>query len=296
MLHDELAGWLAGFERYNSGASSRAFFLTSWNGGPFLKDRVGQGTRDESAEIRIQNLALGLLGGIQPDKLAAIRDLTSDGLLQRFLPVLMRAAERGNEKHPVSTAEAEYAKLIEAVQSAPPYTFTFAASAEDVRQRVLDRLFALEQGDAFSNAVIGAIGKLKGYFARLALVLHVVGEHSAILRGQSTGVAQQISRHTAEGAEKLVFDFLLPHMLGLYDVIADGGQDREAIRAIADFILASTNGRPAPLVRALGEWLLRGVTAAADAETPAVQPPNDIRSAHFYGTSSLLATSTGRTS
>jgi hypothetical protein len=246
MLQDELAGWLAGFERYNSGATSRAFFLTSWNGGPFLKDRVGQGTRDESAEIRIPNLALGVLGGIQPDKLAAIRDLTTDGLLQRFLPVLMRAAERGNEKHPVSMAEAEYAKLIEAVQAAPPYTFTFAASAEDVRQRVLDRLFELEQGDGFSNAVIGAIGKLKGYFARLALVLHVVGEHSSMIRGRGTGVGPQISRGTAEGAEKLVFDFLLPHMFGLYDVIADGGQDREAIRAIADFILASPKDRLRP--------------------------------------------------
>jgi hypothetical protein len=246
MLHDELAGWLGSFERYSSGASSRAFYLTSWNGGPFLKDRVGQGTRDENAEIRIQNLALGVLGGIQPDKLAAIRDLTSDGLLQRLLPVLMRAAERGNEKHPVAAAEAEYAKLIEAVQAAPPCTVTFDAQAEDLVRRVPDRVFELGQGDGFSNAIIGAIGKLKGYFARLALVLHIVGQHSAILRGQGTGVAPHISRQTAERAEKLVFDFLLPHMLGLYDVIADGGQDREVIRSIADFILTSSKDRLRP--------------------------------------------------
>jgi hypothetical protein len=246
MVQDELAGWLGGFERYTSGAPSRAFFLTSWNGGPFVKDRVGQGVRDENAEIRVDNLALGILGGIQPDRLAHLRDLTSDGLLQRFLPVLMVAAERGNEGYSVSTVEMEYGKLIESVQAAPPYTLVFAANAEQVRERVLDRLFELEQVDGFSNAVIGAVGKLKGYFARLALTLHVAGEHSALVRYQSTTAIRTISRETAQAAEKLVFDFLLPHMFGLYDVVANGGQDRDTIRAIADFILASAKDRLRP--------------------------------------------------
>ena len=168
MAQDELAGWLGSFERYSSGAPSRAFFLTSWNGGPHLKDRVGQGARDEHAEIRVDNLALGIFGGIQPDRLAALRDLTSDGLLQRFLPVLMRAAERGNERHPVLAAESNYRKLIESVQAAPAITLAFAPDAEDVRKRVLDRLFELEQVQGFPSAVIGAVGKLKGYFGRLA--------------------------------------------------------------------------------------------------------------------------------
>jgi hypothetical protein len=246
MVQDELAGWLGGFERYTSGASSRAFFLTSWNGGPFLKDRVGQGVRDENAEIRVDNLALGILGGIQPDRLAALRDLTSDGLLQRFLPVLMRAAERGNESYPVSAVEAEYGTLIASVQAAPPETLTFAPDAEQVRKRVLDRLFELEQVDGFSNAVIGAVGKLKGYFARLALTLHVAGEHSARARGQGATAVPTISRDTAQAAEKLVFDFLLPHLFGLYDVVANGGQDRDTVRAIADFILAGNKDRLRP--------------------------------------------------
>jgi hypothetical protein len=108
MVHDELASWLGSFDRYNSGASSRAFHLSCWNGGPYLKDRVGKGLGDAQAEIRVDNLALSVLGGIQPDRLAAISDLTSDGLLQRFLPVLMRPAERGDEDYPVTGAETEY--------------------------------------------------------------------------------------------------------------------------------------------------------------------------------------------
>ena len=158
--------------------------MTSWNGGPHLKDRVGQGARDEHAEIRVDNLALGILGGIQPDRLAALRDLTSDGLLQRFLPVLMRSAERGNECHPVSVVESNYGQLIRSVQAAPACTMCFASDAEEVRKRVLDRLFELEQVQGFPSVVIGAVGKLKGYFGRLALTLHVAGEHRALVRGQ----------------------------------------------------------------------------------------------------------------
>jgi hypothetical protein len=105
MVQDELAALFGSFERYSSGQASRAFYLSSWNGGPFLKDRVGQGARDEHAEIRVDNLALSVLGGIQPDRLAALRDLTSDGLLQRYLAVLMRAPERVDEKHHVLAAD-----------------------------------------------------------------------------------------------------------------------------------------------------------------------------------------------
>jgi hypothetical protein len=34
MLHDELAGHIASFDRYGSGPAARSFFLSCWNGGP----------------------------------------------------------------------------------------------------------------------------------------------------------------------------------------------------------------------------------------------------------------------
>src|SRR5664279_4062595 len=64
MVHDELAGWLGGFDRYNSGQSSRAFYLSCWTGGPYAQDRVGRGKSDADAEIHVDNLALCILGGI----------------------------------------------------------------------------------------------------------------------------------------------------------------------------------------------------------------------------------------
>ena len=293
MVHDELAGWLDSFERYNAGQSSRAFYLTCWNGGHFSKDRVGKGTKDPDAEIHVDNLALGVLGGIQPDRLAKIRDLTSDGLLQRFLPVLMVSAERGDEYHPVAGAEADYDKLIKSINATPPKDYHFADDALDVRDRVNDYLHKLEMVDGFSPALTGAVGKLKGYFARICLVLHAARQHdpmspnewlldgftlpegftreagerwSKLLRvdptkdtlsaGIKTNTA--ISRRTAEAAEKILRQFLLPHIFGLYDVVVNGGQDRDMLRSIGDFILASDKDRVRPSDVTAGVRALRG--------------------------------------
>ena len=289
MVHDELAGWLDGFERYNAGASARALFLSCWNGGHFLKDRVGKGKTDLDAEIRIDNLALSILGGIQPDRLAKTRDLTSDGLLQRILPVLMKPAERGDEYYyPVASAEADYEALIKSINDKPPENYHFADDALEVRDRVMDYLHGLEGVDGFSPALIGAIGKLKGYFARICLVLQVAKQHDpmssnimdtlasafppeegarlnkllgvdpkdSLTAGLNTSTA--ISRQTAEAVEKILRCFLLPHIFGLYDVVVNGGQDRDMIRTIGDFILASTKDRLRPSDITSGVRALRG--------------------------------------
>src|SRR6266446_9920164 len=181
MVHDELAGWLGGFERYNTGQSARGFYLTAWNGGTFLKDRVGKGMRDPASEIRVDNLALCILGGIQPDRLTKLGDLTSDGLLQRFLTVLMKPAKLGDPYYPVAGVEAEYEKLIKRINDLPAQNYHFGEEALEVRDDVVSYLHKLEMVDGFAPSLIGAIGKLKGYFARICLVLHVARLHDAMI-------------------------------------------------------------------------------------------------------------------
>ena len=84
-----------------------------------------------------------------PTGLQSYRDLTSDGLLQRFLPVLMASAERGDEYHSVRQAEADYEKLIKLINDAPPQNYHFADDAFEVRDRVIDYLHKLEMVDGF---------------------------------------------------------------------------------------------------------------------------------------------------
>jgi len=86
---DELTGWIGEMDRYSNAtraSSDRAFWLKAWDGGPYNYDRIGRG------ELFIENLSVSVLGGIQPDRLAELKNLTSDGLLQRFLPVIMTEA------------------------------------------------------------------------------------------------------------------------------------------------------------------------------------------------------------
>jgi hypothetical protein len=165
LIQDELADWINNFERYNS--NGRGFYLRCHNGGPHNKDRVGKGVRDEDAEIYVENLALCVLGGITPERLVKFDDLTSDGLLQRGLSCLMRAAKPNDMYHSVAEAEAQYDLLIRAINIAPPETYVFDQDTFAIRDQVIAELHQLGQVQGFPSALISAINKLRGQFARL---------------------------------------------------------------------------------------------------------------------------------
>jgi hypothetical protein len=155
-----------------------------------------------------------------------------------------------------------------------------ALRAFTVQVLELSHLYQLEQVDGFSPSLIGAIGKLKGYFARICLVLHVIRTHDPLIPSRcpahfvsatafsgldpseclSAGISinAEISCETAEAAKKLLFEFLLPHMIGLYDVVVNGGQEREKLQSIANFILASDKDRLRPSDFTAGVRTLRG--------------------------------------
>jgi hypothetical protein len=178
-----------------------------------------------------------------------------------------------------------------------------AEEALPVRDRVLDYLHDLERCDGFSSSLRGAIGKLKGYFARICLVLHVIKLHDPLSANETspppllekpseplhftakpsglTGPAPiwrkmieageefedlaggamsgiPVSRQTAEAVEKLLREFLLPHIVELYDVVVGGGQDRDLLRTIANFILTSKRERLRPADMTEGVRTLRG--------------------------------------
>ena len=80
---DELAGLLTSFDK-SGHESDRAFYLEAWSGTDGHEiDRIARGS------LYIPNLALSVLGGIQPERLeryldGAAKDVGNDGLLARF--------------------------------------------------------------------------------------------------------------------------------------------------------------------------------------------------------------------
>ena len=111
VVRDELSGWIGQMEKYapgQGGTADRAFWLQSYNGGSHVVDRVNRGT------IPIANLLTTVCGGIQPDRLRSLGDITDDGLWQRFVPVIVAPAALGRDAAP-GEAEIIYNKMIAAL-------------------------------------------------------------------------------------------------------------------------------------------------------------------------------------
>jgi hypothetical protein len=79
---DEIASLMRNLAQEEQ-AEARGFYLQSWSGGTYVFDRIGRG------HIRIDDLRVSVIGGIQPGPLSRlIRDAHrngSDGLLERFV-------------------------------------------------------------------------------------------------------------------------------------------------------------------------------------------------------------------
>jgi hypothetical protein len=230
---DELAGWIGAMERYHAsgkGASAdRAFWLQSWNGGHYSIDRV------KSGETFIENLSTSIIGGIQPAKLAEIQGLTTDGLLQRFIPVLIQAPKFAQDIDCTAAVQAYKALVFELI-SLPAQRLTFTDAAIDVMTELRTHIFQLGQvGDALSEGFEGFVGKLEGYAGGLALILHLVNN-------PKEAVHNFIGRPTVEAVRRLVMNFILPHAYEIY-CLGEGESGSERIRKITSYILTCGLGR-----------------------------------------------------
>jgi Protein of unknown function (DUF3987) len=76
-LRDELAALFSNMSRY-SGGEDNGFWLEAWNGGPYVVERMNRSQR-------IDNLLIGVVGGMQPDKLARSFEGDQDGMYARVL-------------------------------------------------------------------------------------------------------------------------------------------------------------------------------------------------------------------
>ncbi len=79
-VRDELTGWFGNHDRYGGKGGDRAFFLEAWNGGAYTVDRV----KHRSQPLRILRTAVGIFGGMQPDRLREALAGADDGLAARF--------------------------------------------------------------------------------------------------------------------------------------------------------------------------------------------------------------------
>ena len=76
-LTDELSAMFMNMSRY-SGGQDNEFWLESWNGNSYNVERIGR-------TVHLDHLLIGVVGGLQPDKLAKSFEGPADGMYARLL-------------------------------------------------------------------------------------------------------------------------------------------------------------------------------------------------------------------
>jgi hypothetical protein len=224
---DELAGWIGSMEKYGGSSrgagADRAFWLQCYDGGPYIVDRIRRG------EVTIGNLSVSLIGGIQPAKLAELHGLTSDGLLQRFIPVIVGPANLALDRRSDDTA---YRDLVHKLCATQPSQLLLCDGALAAMNELRAHVHELEQATGgLADGFQAFVGKLAGVAGSLALILHLAVDPSA-------GARRPVEQTTVEGVARLINDFILPHALEFY-CIAGSTTGGDRLKRLASFILTS---------------------------------------------------------
>lgn len=170
---DEMSSWIKKLVDKTSG-EDRSAWVVSYEGDRYEMDRVGAGS------IHAENLAVSIYGNIQPavfkSNLAA---LSADGLLQRFIPAILRADQTrlGNPVAEHLTSSAAWENTLRLVYALQPTKYTLSTDAYHA-YREFQQWYEESKKDErllLSNDVfMTAFGKLEGTAGRLILLFHVL--------------------------------------------------------------------------------------------------------------------------
>jgi phage/plasmid primase-like uncharacterized protein len=233
-LQDELTGWFASMDAYKGGGrggnKDRAKWLEIYNGGQQSIDRVARGS------ISVPNWSACVLGGIQPDMMRRIANgMGNDGLLQRFMIVVAKPAQKGEDRYPDRVAMDNFGALFDHLEgiSSSEQPVTMVEGAHQVRERIED--CAAKMAKAFDHPHMQAwLGKWEGLFARLTLTYHAIE-----CMGESVYPNEkQVRAETAEKVERLMCGTLLHHAIHFYNEIVDASDRYSNMRQLARLILA----------------------------------------------------------
>lgn len=228
ILRDELSGFIGSMDKYsgggNGGAADRAFWLTAYNGGNYVVDRVGRGT------VPINNLIVSICGGIQPERLKTFKDIADDGLWQRFVPIIIKPSEMGVDEPAGEAVDAYRNRLQGLVESTVATGAAFSDAAHEIRAQIEREIFELEQAEPLGSRFASFTGKLPGLFGRLSLVLSYL---------EPSGLGYIVSERAASMARSLIINCVIPHAARVYmSMGASDGTGIEDIQAVAGYILA----------------------------------------------------------
>lgn len=230
-VRDELSGWFGSMEKYSgggkAGATDRAVWLQTFNGGVYSINRIGRGV------TVLPNLSVSLLGGIQPDAIRKIAaDATDDGLLQRLFPIVLQPATVGQDAPMPPVAEIYEFTIMMLLGVRAPVGLRFSDGAQACRRGLEAHHARLAAVELINPKLASHIGKLDGLFARLCVIWHAVEN-----MGLGT-LPEAVTESVASLVAEFMRRFLLPHALAFYAGVLDLSNDDDRLKAVAGRILA----------------------------------------------------------
>lgn len=241
-LQDELSGWFGSLDRYASGkgaSKDKAFWLTAYNGGQYVINRVGRGM------VMIPNLSMSMLGGIQPDVIRSIaREMNHDGLMQRFFPIMLGGGGPGRDVE-APPVVAEYHKLVSRLNKMrkpqgglgggsilTDKPLRFDDEAQEFRHSLVAEFYELAHGWESVNKMLGAhFGKYDGAFSRLCIIWQCA---------ESDGIQppEVVTLDTAKRVAAFMKQYLMQHATAFYTDVLGLSDRQDAVMATAGHILS----------------------------------------------------------
>lgn len=170
---DEMNSWVRKLTDKTSG-EDRSAWVVSYESEHYEMDRVGAGS------IYCENLAVSIYGNIQPtvfrQNLAA---LAADGLLQRFIPAVLRGSKT-KLGHPIPefmTSAAAWENTLRLTYALPPQTYHLSTEAFTTFREFQSWYEAAKQDERVLDSgteYMTAFGKLEGLAGRLILLFHII--------------------------------------------------------------------------------------------------------------------------
>jgi DNA polymerase-1 len=247
---DELTGWVLRMNAYREGGkgSDRQFFCSAWSGATYTKDRKGD--RDKGP-IRLRRPFLGVVGGIPPRKLRALRgdrpgqraEDNDDGFLDRILFSFAKEPKATGEDWCEPTPETleAAAKVLEKLRSLEmvpqqdgvrvsyrPYLLRLSAEGRQEWKRFTERHAAELNTEDFPGHLRGPWAKMRGYCGRLALLIHFLRWAC----GEFENDKADVDGESVRRATRLI-DYFKSHARKVYSAMEADHRTRAARRVLA---------------------------------------------------------------
>lgn len=212
-LNEEFEAWLGSHDAYRGGGSKdRGEWLRAFDGGPHQVDRIKRGA------FFVPNWGLSILSATTPSALQKLsRRLPADGLLQRFLPVLVQPGCAADPRADVSLLAQGYHNTLARLYGYGPDSgvrvVRLSPDAAEYLRAERERLRSLALAvQVYGDGFAGHVAKHAAMLARVALVFHTVTgrDHPAErpLEVQTVSLASRFIHKAFRHAQALYGDLL----------------------------------------------------------------------------------------